>query len=313
MTNWFDSTVFMRTARSFWPPYKSRLSAPVFKLVLGLTVWLCVQHPGVLAQTDHHDGKVNTRPLRVGLLPHLSSNMLIKKYQPLLDYLQNNLQRPVVVNTAPSFRAYIDRAAANRYDIYLTAPHFAAFHERQNDHQILTRFSRELYGVFVVRKNSRFKAIRDLKGTTVVTPSPIAAISMLGEVKLMDNGLRINRDVLIKYTKSHTSALVSVADAKTNVAIVGVSAYELMPKKTKEKLRILTKTDTIPHMFFLSSHSVSNSEQEEIKAALLNFANDEMGRLFFADAAFGDIIPATEHDIVRMDPMIPLLKKRLAK
>jgi phosphonate transport system substrate-binding protein len=313
MTNWINATVFTPTASCLRPGDKARLSAPVFKLLVGLTIWLCVQHPGVLAQTDHDNGKVNTHPLRVGLLPHLSSNMLIKKYQPLIEYLRKNLQRPVIVNTAPSFRAYIDRAADNRYDIYLTAPHFAAFHERQNDHQVLTRFSRELHGVFVVRKDSRFKAIRDLKGTTVVTPSPIAAISMLGEVKLMDNGLGINREVLIKYTKSHTSALVSVADAKADVAIVGVSAYELMPKKTKKTLRILSKTDTIPHMFFLSSPNVLNSEQEKIKAALLSFADDEMGGLFFSDAAFGDIIPATEQDIVRMDPMIPLLKKRLAK
>jgi hypothetical protein len=49
----------------------------------------------------------------------------MKRYAPFVNYAGEQLQRPISVATAPNFPTYVKRAHNNKYDLYVTAPHFA--------------------------------------------------------------------------------------------------------------------------------------------------------------------------------------------
>ncbi len=92
-------------------------------------------------------------PLQMGLLPYLSGERLFEYFLPMKDYLEAQLQRRIVLSTAPDFKTYVQRAARGDYDIYQTAPHFALLAETEHGYQRVSRLTRELDGDVIVRRD----------------------------------------------------------------------------------------------------------------------------------------------------------------
>jgi len=253
----------------------------------------------------------NTQPLTIGLLPHLSSRALLTVYGSLIKHLEQTLQRKIFVTTAHDFRTYYKRSSQGKYDLYLTAPHHAPYAEVHDKARRLSKFSRPLYAVFLVNKNSRFKTIGDLKGSVIAAPDNLAVITILGELTLIQNGLSLKKDVTIKYSKTHSNAMTLVAVNAVDAAIVGVSAFEKMNKKVTKNLRILTKTRVLPHMMFMANSEIPNKEYQKIKKAMLDFNAKGMGKKFFSDSVFGDMESITNDDMQRLKPLTSILSNRL--
>lgn len=253
----------------------------------------------------------HVRPLRFGLLPYLSPDSLIKTWSPLVEYLEQRLKRPIVVVTAPDFSTYIQRAARGDYDLYHTAPHFAALAEKQHKYRRLAKLARELDGEIVVSADSAYEKIEDLKNKIFATPDRLAIITMLGEKSVIDHGLILNKTITMKYTPSHNSALLSVAEGEADVAIAVGGLYERMPVKVKNKLRLLIRTSKVPHMMFMANPDMPENEYQLLKRVLLEFTADGAGKKFFSETGYVDIKPITDADMKRLTPILPLLEKRI--
>ncbi len=249
--------------------------------------------------------------LKLGLLPHLSTTLLFKKYKPLISYLENHLQVKIDAKTAPDFKTYIQRVSSGSYDLYITAPHLALYHKQTDNHHVLSRFAAELNAVYTVSTNSNFKTLGELKGKTLATPDSLAVIAMLGEVHLAEQDFDIINNLTIKRAKSHNNAMVLVSLEHADFAVVGISAFKIANKKLKPPLRIIGKTEFIPHMMFLANDKIADDQIEKIRSALLNFTAAGAGKSFFNSTPFKDMIPVSDKDYQRLEPFIPLLKQRL--
>lgn len=253
----------------------------------------------------------DTQPLTIGLLPHLSSRALLNVYGPLIKYLEQTLQRKIFITTAPNFHTYYKRSSQGKYDLFLTAPHHAAYAESHDKARRLSKFSRSLHGVFLVNKNSRLQTIGDLKGSVIATPDNLAVITIIGELTLVQNGLSLKKDMTIKYSKTHSNAMTLLAVNAVDAAIVGVSAFEKMNKEVTKNLRILTKTRVLPHMMFMANSEMPNKEYQKIKKSMLDFNAKGMGKEFFSDSVFGDMEKITNDDMKRLKPLTSILSNRL--
>ena len=91
----------------------------VLMLVSGLAL-------GEMPSAMMSDAESKQRPLQFGLLPYVSTRKLFAVYTPMKRYLEKTLKRSVRMSTAPDFATYIERARRGEYDLYHTAPHFAA-------------------------------------------------------------------------------------------------------------------------------------------------------------------------------------------
>jgi len=92
-------------------------------------------------------------PLQMGVLPYLSSERLFEYFLPMKEYLETQMQRRIVLTTAPDFKTYVRRAARGDYDIYQTAPHFALLAEVEHGYRRASRLTRELDGDVIVRRD----------------------------------------------------------------------------------------------------------------------------------------------------------------
>ena len=98
----------------------------------------------------------------MGVFPYVSGMALFKRYAPLKDYLANELGREVVLETARDFPTFIQRTAERRYDIVMTAPHFALLATDSGDYQIIARPKRDLVSVVLVPETSAMTDLSQL-------------------------------------------------------------------------------------------------------------------------------------------------------
>lgn len=260
-------------------------------------------------------GNGGKKLVRLGLLPHLSTPITIKKYKPLIAYLEQQLQQSIVVTTAPDYKTFIRRAEKGDFDLYLTAPNMAAYHEKHDKHVRIAKFTEKLQGVIVVAEGSPYQSLADLKGKTMATPDIMAVITSLGEVTLIENGIIPDQDIHIRYTESHNNSLQSVVKGQTDAAIVGYPAYKIITSDSKllKPVRILMKTKVIPHLMFMSPPSVPFQEREKYKSSLLKFTANGAGKEFFSAAPFDNIGVITDEDMADLKGLLTILEQRLKK
>lgn len=256
---------------------------------------------------------VKHAPLRVGLLPFLSTAKLLEDFSPIKSYLEIRLQRPIILETAPNFQSYVDRAGQYQYDLYLTAPHIAALVERDFHYRRISRLTRELDGSIVVRKDGPIKSIEDLKNHIFATPAATAITTMLGEQLLRQHHLYDGKNVTIEYTPSHNNAILAVASGKADAAVTSAAVFEKMPPAIKDKLMVLTNTEQVPHMMFMASPKLSKADYADLRQAMLEFTASGAGKDFFDKSGYGDMGKIRDTDMRKLSPYVELLRQRLKK
>jgi len=251
------------------------------------------------------------KPFKIGILPYLSPEKLMSRYSPLINYVGQSMHRKPLPETAPNFPTYVKRAANYQFDLYVTAPHFAALAESQLGYKRIARLTRELDGAMVVHKDSDITQIEQLKGKTLATPDHLAIITILGELALQDHGLSPGKDIKIISAPSHNTALLEVVSKRADAAVVSAAVYESMDPKIKKQLRLIFTTQRVPHMMFLASPKISESDYETLKKAVLDYKAKGAGAEFFNESGYIDMEPISDSDMDKMKAMLPLLTPRL--
>lgn len=276
-------------------------------------MWLAVFWLGWLpwgAEAAPAAGAEALRPLQFGLLPYVSTRKLFTSYLPIKDYLERVLGRQVVVSTAPNFKTYLARARRGDYDLYHTAPHFAALAERDWGYRRVARFTRELDGSFVVARDGKVKRIEDLRGGVVRVPDPLAIITMLGEQSLQEHGLVPGVDVDVRFSPSHNNAVLAVVRGEADAAVTSAAVFEKMPPEVRAQLRVLASTRKVPHMMFMAGPHLSDDEYRALRKAMLAFTAKGPGRQFFQDTGYGDMIDISDETMGALAPFLDELDKR---
>nr|MDP2192584.1 phosphate/phosphite/phosphonate ABC transporter substrate-binding protein [Rhodoferax sp.] len=255
--------------------------------------------------------KTEAAPLQMGVLPTLSSELLFQAFLPMKDYLEAQLKRRIVLSTAPDFKTYVQRAVRGDYDIYQTAPHFALLAETEQGYRRVSRFTRELDGYVVVRRESPAQRVEDLRGRIVITPDTLAITSLLGEQLLKEHGLTPGKDYRLERTTSHNNAIMTVYRRNADAALTSAAVFEQLAPEIKRELRVLTKTRAVPHMMIMAHQRLSAVEYTQLKQALLAFTRNGSGRKFFEATGYGDMGPITDADMARLQPFLEQLKERL--
>jgi phosphonate transport system substrate-binding protein len=272
--------------------------------------WLAVACLWSLPLGAAESGPGAKRPLQFGLLPYVSTRKLFTEYGPLKLYLERTLRRRVIMSTAPNFKVYLMRTRRGDYDLYHTAPHFAALAERDWGYRRLARFTRVLDGSFVVARNGGVRRLEDLRGKVVRTPDPLAIITMLGEHSLRQHGLLPGRDVEVRFSPSHNNAVLSVLRGEAAAAVTSAAVFEKMPRTVREQLRILTSTSKVPHMMFMAGPRLSAAEYRALRRALLDYTAAGAGKGFFAATGYGDMSRIEDADMQALAPFLDELAQR---
>lgn len=254
------------------------------------------------------------RPLEIGIFPYLSTRALVSTYQPLQQYLEKKLQRPVHLVTAPDMRTFVERTQKGVYMYVVTAPHFARLAQLEAGYRPLLRANRNLSGALLARKNSGIHTIEDLRGKSLATADSLTIISVLGLELLKRNGLTSGKDVTIQYLPTHNSAVVSLQNGAVDAAVVSMTAFMQMTQEQHAGLSIVTQTAEVPHVMYLANPKVSAAEAEAFSQVVRQFTEQTPeGKQFIDGLGYQSLRPPTEQELRSLDPYMDMLKANLIK
>jgi phosphonate transport system substrate-binding protein len=254
-----------------------------------------------------------TGPLQIGILPYLPVRSLIVEHQPLRDFLQQGLGREVELYSAPDFKTFYANTREGKYDIVITAAHFARVAQLDQGYVPMVRYSGGARGLLVVARNSPILRFEQLRGKAITGPDRLALVSLVVVRWLHDHGMEEDRDYTLMTSVSFNTAILTVQRGEAAAAMSAPAAMRQMPAKLRDSVRIVADTGDYTNLIYLANPRLNKDDIARIKELILQFAHDtQSGRTFLNATGFGSIIPVTAADMGRLDVYVPETRRLLA-
>lgn len=244
-----------------------------------------------------------SEPLRIGLLPTLSTRTLITNYQPLRIYLERALQRPVVLLTASDFKAFHRDTAAGSFDLALTAAHLARLAQTEHGMQPLATYRATNRAILVMAKSRPVRSPQDLRGKNLAIFDPLALVVLQAIDWLGGQGLRVDRDYRLLDTPSHNSVAHSVLSGESVMGVTAPAGMRNWTPEMREGLQVYAELPPVPALIWVV-HPRMSTEAERIKAALLRFTETPEGRQFMATTAYQGLREVGADELRSLDPYV---------
>lgn len=250
-------------------------------------------------------------PLTLGVFPYLSTRLLLETYQPMREFLEQRLGRPVALYTAPDFAGFVGRTQAGEYDIIATAPHFARLAQTDAGYQPMFAYRNEITAAIVVDANSRLNDLSQLRGAKIAAPDRIAIVTMLGMKRLRDQGLEAGRDYTFQWSATHGNVALSVLRGEVQAGIIGTLPFKQLPTSTTRQLVLLATSTPVSSQILLAHRRLTSLQVQAIQDALLQFEASETGQKFFKTTGLAGLKPVGESDLKQLDPYTREVKRML--
>lgn len=232
---------------------------------------------GVMGNTAQAATEAQQEPLILGFFPIISTVALFKRFTPLKDYLSEQLGRPVRLETAKDFPTFAQRTGDRRYDIVVTAPHFAIRAVDSGKYQIKATLLKDVQQLLVVHKNSPIQQIAELAGKRIATPPPRALMTMMGKTYLREHGLTDEREPSYLAFTSHNASNEALIAGQVDAAIASSNIIG----KAKERgapIRILSEGLKLPNMATMVATDLPPALAEQIEQAFVGMRDNAQGR-----------------------------------
>jgi len=256
-----------------------------------LLFFSCLSMTGIAAEKE----------VRLAILMPAPAKKIHKNWQPLADYLSRELGQSVKIVTPRGLEqakialANVDFVYANSYlyQILSREAQVSPIAQMKN-----TGNSIYSQGKFLVRHDSNITSIKDLKGKKIALISRYGAGSYLApRASLAKQGLEIEKDVKVEYTKDLKKAAYMVMLGEADAAVMCEVNYDILSKKIDTgELKFFDKTDTFPEAVVFTRNGVDRklvkrfqevllSDSSEMKAALTPLRDMKIGGFVTYDPA----------------------------
>lgn len=249
--------------------------------------------------------------LSFGLFPNLSTRLLLETYQPMREFLEQKLGRPVTLGTAPDFNSFVGRTQNGEYDLIVTAPHFARLAQTESGYQPLFAYRNDITAVIVVAKDSRYTELDMLAGQKIASPDRIALVTMLGLKMLRDKGMEPGKNYNFHWAGTHGNVALAVQRGETAAGIIGTLPLKQLPDNISRQLRVLSVSPAIDSQIILAHQRLAPAQLQQIREALLQFEQSTVGQQFFRTTGLAGLKPLNANDLRQLDPYAKEVKRML--
>lgn len=241
-----------------------------------------------------------TQPLEIGLVPNVTARALFQAYQPMREFLEKRLQRPVQLFTAPDFKDFFIRTGQGEFDLIVTPPHFARAAQADAGYVPLLQYQTELKAI-VVAPSEGVSQLEALRGKRLAIVGETAIVTLMAERALQKRGLKLGTDVATQNHSAHNNAVLSMKRGEADAAVIGSGPYLLMPEETRAGIRIIADLGHSPNATFLAHPRQGKEGIESIRQALMEFSESAEGKSFMSRYGYQGFKPVTARDLAAME------------
>ncbi len=266
------------------------LAALALSLLLSLALDRALAQPLWSDQPGQH--------LTFGFLPIVSSERLVRRFAPLVNYLSGELGMEIRMETATGFAEFIRRTdTEQRYDLLFTAPHLYALAQRRQGYRALARVDEAgMKAVIVVPADSPIRSLQDLRGRRLATTDPLALATLLVRSTLLQSGVDPDTDLALVATPSHNASLLSTHQGTTDASALILPLFQRSRAEIRDTMRILAQTQSVPHMPIAAAPWLSAELVQRLRTALLGMADTARGRVVLDELGWPGLKAAAPGD-----------------
>jgi phosphonate transport system substrate-binding protein len=255
----------------------------------------------------------NSKPLRVGILPTNSTPVILRMYQPMRSFLESELKREVILETATSYRAFYNDTGHGVFDVVVTAPHLARLHQIDGGLHTLAMNDSRSKTVVVVHHDSDVHDARGLRGGVIALHDPASTSAIQGIAWLRQEGLQAGRDYRTIHLPTQTSTVLAVIEGRATAGVVTSAGLTQLPVAAVHKVHVLRGIGPLSGLVYVAGPQVDQAQRQTLAAALLKFPNNEPLWSQFAGASgYGRIMAVDDAKLRKMDPLLPATRRALA-
>lgn len=270
--------------------------------------------PAVLLAPFANFGRTaDASPLVIGVVPYLTARRIVELYEPLRAHLAKALRRPVLIESASDYAAYLQRTADGRYDLIATSPYFGRLAQVEQGYLPVARPLTDLEPLLIVRADDGPTTLSALRGRVVTTSDLLANLTLAARRHLAAAGMLPGVDVTVKAMGSHANSLAALERGESVAAVVSVTALRQIGGDWERRLRILARIEPTTPLLYLAHARLGEDGIERLRKHMFEFANDlPEGRRFVGALGHGGLKTVTEADMRALDPFVADLRGILA-
>lgn len=251
------------------------------------------------------------KALTIGIVPFMSTGALLRIHEPLARSLEDSLQRPVSLKTAPDYPQFFQRLRNGDYDMVIAPPHFGWLAIRDHGYQALLVHREPIRGILVSAARQPVNSVADLRGATIAITDRSALMAIIGALTLADEGLQENRDYRFIPAVSHSSALHNAVSGKTRAALINATSLLLAAPDIREATQTWRELAVFPGQFYIAPPRLDKSALQALLAALRAFEQSPAGQAFFAATGQGGYRMINDDDRAMLERTLPETRRLL--
>jgi len=247
------------------------------------------------------------KPLLIGLIPEQNIFKQIERYEPLANYLASKIGAEVKLKVLARYGNIVDNFVSLRIDGAFFGSFSYALAQRKLGVEVLARpesldGSSAYHGLIFVRKDSRIKSIKDMKGKRFVfVDKATTAGFLLPLAYFKAQGVKDYKAHFKEtyFSGTHEDAIHDVLNKKADIGAAKNTVFERLAqadKRISQDLEILEKSPDVPENGLAVRKSLDPSVKEAIRETLLNMHNDPLGKTVLQNFGAGKFILTTDKD-----------------
>lgn len=247
-----------------------------------------------------------------GVHPLHNPHRLFQVYQPLIDYLNRNLQGVRLRLEASRDYAEFEKKLAGRYFQFALPNPYQTVTSRRYGYRVFGKMADDanFRGIFIVRKDSGITRPEDLRGKPVSYPAPTAlAATMMPQWLLHQAGIDVRREVLNQYVGSQESSIMNVYLGKTVAGATWPPPWQSFVREHPEiaaQLEVKWETPSLVNNGLVARDDMPQELVARIRDLIVGLDQSEEGRAILARMELSRFEAADDH---AFQPVLDFLER----
>ena len=251
--------------------------------------------------------------LWLGVLPHVSARVLTTHYQPLRDFLQAALGRPVQLVTAADFAAFHARSVEGWYGLWITASNLAALSIHDGHGQALALFEPGIPALAVApQQRPQADAVAALRGRRLALCNPASLVALRGTTWLREKGLEEGRDYRVVAAPHEDSLARWLDSGAAPLALMSRGEFNQLSPARRQSLAVVQQYATVSGLVVMAPASLGADDTTLLRQALQGFFASPALQAFSATTGVRTARALTDTDLALLDPYLDPTRRRLA-
>jgi phosphonate transport system substrate-binding protein len=249
--------------------------------------------------------------LRMGLIPADDAAEMLRAYEPVKEYLSEELGMPVEIQVTSDYTAAIEAMKQNHIDMAWFGPFSYVIAANVAEAEAIVNGVRrsdgrsDYHSIIIANAKSGIENLEDLKGKSFAFVDPASTSGNLMPRKmLIKNGIDPEEDFdQYFYAGTHNAVQYAVANGKVDAGASGDNVYDRMIKEGQidpEVSKIIYKSDPIPGSPIVVRGDLPEELKKKITDALVNMDQKTINKVDgWGDIASYNKVSDSDYDVIR--------------